>query len=115
MAWLYAASASMVVWALCGAVMGLGRQLGTLRTALLVHLATAPIFSFIASAIHELWYPSFDPLTRAGIVVGVVIALDAAVVAPLLERSYAMFRSVLGTWLPFLLIFAASWLAGVII
>jgi hypothetical protein len=40
--------------------------------------------------------------------------LDALVVAPLFERSYAMFRSVIGTWLPFVVIFAASWAAGVL-
>ena len=42
---------------------------------------------------------------------GIIIALDALVVAPLFERSFAMFRSVIGTWLPFATIFLASWAA----
>ena len=42
---------------------------------------------------------------------GVVMALDVFVVAPLFEGSYAMFRSVIGTWLPFAAIFLASWAA----
>ena len=40
--------------------------------------------------------------------------LDALIVAPLFERSYAMFRSAIGTWLPFLAIFAAVWFAGIV-
>jgi hypothetical protein len=46
-------------------------------------------------------------------ITGFVIALDALVVAPLIERSYAMFRSFIGTWLPFAAIFLASWAAGI--
>jgi hypothetical protein len=37
------------------------------------------------------------------------------VVAPLFEHSYAMFRSALGTWIPFAAIFLASWAAGVVV
>ena len=44
---------------------------------------------------------------------GIVLALDAIVVAPLFERSFAMFRSVIGTWLPFAAIFFASWAASI--
>jgi hypothetical protein len=33
-------------------------------------------------------------------------------VAPVFERSYAMFRSVRGTWLPFGLIFLVTWIVG---
>ena len=42
----------------------------------------------------------------------VVVGLDALLVAPFLEHSYAMFGSVLGTWVPFASIFAASYLVG---
>ena len=40
--------------------------------------------------------------------------LDALVVAPFFEKSCAMFASVIGTWLPFVAIFAACWAAGVV-
>ena len=46
---------------------------------------------------------------------GLIVALDALVVAPLFERSYAMFRSALGTWIPFAAIFLASWAAGALV
>lgn len=41
-----------------------------------------------------------------------VIGLDATVVAPVFEKSYAMFASILGRWLPFPSIFAATYLMG---
>ncbi len=38
--------------------------------------------------------------------------MDALVVAPFFEKSYAIFASPLGMWLPLLSIFAATWLTG---
>ena len=40
---------------------------------------------------------------------------DALVVAPIFEGSYAMFASPLGTWIPFVLIFGATWATGVLV
>ena len=40
---------------------------------------------------------------------GVVVVMDAGLVAPFVERSWDMFRSPIGTWIPFTLIFLASW------
>jgi hypothetical protein len=42
----------------------------------------------------------------------IVVGLDALVVAPFFEGSYAMFRSVIGTWVPFASIAAATYLVG---
>jgi hypothetical protein len=58
--------------------------------------------------------PEFDPPLRAAAITIIVMLLDALVVAPFFERSYGMFRSVIGTWLPFVAIFAAAWAAGVL-
>ncbi len=41
--------------------------------------------------------------------VGLVVGMDALVIAPFLEGTYVMFRSVLGTWVPFALVFAATY------
>jgi hypothetical protein len=43
---------------------------------------------------------------------GIVVGMDAFVVAPLIERSYAMFRSPFGTWIPFASIWLASFFVG---
>ena len=50
----------------------------------------------------------------AAMFVAIVIFLDVFVIALLIERSFEMFRSVLGTWLPFALIFLATWLTGMV-
>jgi hypothetical protein len=58
-------------------------------------------------------YPTASPLrTSLGFDVGIVVALDAFVVTPLIERSYAMFTSPLGTWIPFASIWVSSLLVG---
>jgi hypothetical protein len=46
---------------------------------------------------------------------GLVVNLDLAIVAPLLERNSAMFCSLIGTWVPFAAIFLASWAAGIML
>jgi hypothetical protein len=50
-------------------------------------------------------------VVAAGFVV-VALALDLFLVAPVFERSFEMFGSVIGLWLPQALIFLAAWRAG---
>jgi hypothetical protein len=40
------------------------------------------------------------------------MTMDATIVAPVFEKSYAMFASILGTWLPFPSIFVATYFTG---
>ena len=115
MAWLSLLVAAVIVWGLCGTVMGIGRLLWSTETAIVIHLPAAPIFAFVAAALHTLLFPEFDPSTRAVVMIGVIILLDIAVVAPLMERSFEMFRSVIGTWLPFVLMFLSAWAGGVML
>jgi hypothetical protein len=112
MAWVSLILLTFVLWAACGAVIAVGRRVWSLRTTLLVHLFAAAAFAFAAAAAHKLLAPDFDPVVRAAVMTALIVALDALVVAPLFERSYAMFRSALGTWIPFAAIFVASWAAG---
>lgn len=115
MAWVYLFASGLVLWGLCGATMAIGRRVWSLETTLRVHLVAAPVIAFFVSAIHKSLAPEFDSVLRATAMVGIVIVLDFAVVAPLFERSYAMFRSLIGTWLPFAAIFLASWVAGLVV
>lgn len=114
MAWLYLIGLTLILWGACGGVMSMGRRLWTLDTALRVHLIVAPIIAFLVATLHKVLVPSFDTTLRAAVMTGLVIVLDAALVAPIFERSYAMFRSIIGTWLPFAAIFLASWAAGAV-
>ncbi len=115
MAWVYLLALALVLWGTCGAVIAIGRRLWPLDTVLRVHLIVAPVIAFLVSAAHRLLASDFDPVHRAAAITALVVILDAGVVAPLFERSYAMFRSFIGTWLPFVAIFVASLTAGVVI
>ena len=112
MAWVYLIGLALVLWGACGGVIAIGRRLWSIDTTLRVHLAAAPIIAFLVAAAHRALAPEFDPLLRAAAITIIVMLLDALVVAPLFERSYAMFGSIIGTWLPFATIFLAAWAAG---
>jgi len=105
---------AVVGWGLCGATIGLGRKLTTLHNALIAHAIAAPLIFAGVSAVYFRWFGGTGPAATAALFVGIVIALDVFVSALLVEKSFAMFRSVVGTWLPFALIFLATWLTGVV-
>jgi len=102
----------VVGWALCGATMGIGMATTTLENALVIHAAAAPVIFIVLSVIYFRQFGFWRPLKTAAAFLAVVVALDFFVVALLVERSFDMFRSPVGTWLPFLLIFLSSWFTG---
>jgi len=114
MAWIYLFLLAVVIWGACGGVIYAGRRLWSNDTTLRVHLIAAPIIAFLCAALHAAVVSDFEPLMRAMAMTLIIIALDAFVVAPLFERSYAMLQSAIGTWLPFVVIFAATWAARVL-
>jgi hypothetical protein len=103
---------AIVGWALCGATIGVGRKLTTLRNALVLHAIAAPIIFAVVSLLYFRWFGETGPAVTAAMFVGIVILLDVFVIAWLVEKSFEMFRSFIGTWLPFVLIFLATWLTG---
>ena len=92
--------------------MGVGRQLTSLDATLMIHAVGAPIGFAIVSLVYFKTFGFTSPLRTAAYFLLIVIGLDALVVAPLFEGSYAMFASPLGTWIPFALIFAATYATG---
>jgi hypothetical protein len=102
----------VIGWAICGASIGVGRQLTSMDATLVIHAAVAPFaFGFLTWDYFRR-HPDSRPGTIALTMIGIVVGLDALVVAPFFERSYAMFRSVLGTWIPFGSILASSYVVG---
>jgi hypothetical protein len=103
---------ALVGWAICGATVTVGRPLVSMHATLLIHAVVAPAaFGLLTGR----YYKRFPQALAAGTslkIVGIVVGLDALVVAPFLERSYAMFRSVIGTWVPFASILVTSYLVG---
>lgn len=102
----------VAVWAACGLTMALGRAAFGLEVALAIHLAAAPAISAAATVLCWNHRRHPGPLGTATLLLGVPAALDALVVAPLLEGGFAMFASPVGTWIPLALIFAASLATG---
>ena len=100
-------------WVLCGATMSVAMKLTTLRAALIIHALAAPVIFTALSLSYFRRLGSLSPLRTAAAFLGVVAVMDVLVVALLIERSFEMFKSILGTWLPFLLIFASTWWTGV--
>ena len=103
---------AFIGWALCGAAIGIGRATSTMQTTLIVHAIAAPLIFCAVSYIYFRRFHYTPALKTALIFVLFVTAADAGIVAPFFERSYKMFASILGTWLPFALIFASTFITG---
>ncbi len=104
---------ALIGWALCAATMGIGLATLPLQNALTIHAIGAPIFFTLVSLIYFKRFNYTAPLQTAIIFVGFVIAMDFFVVALLITRSLEMFASLLGTWIPFALIFTSTYVTGV--
>lgn len=99
-------------WMICGSTIAIGRQFLSMASTLIVHAIVAPVAFALLAAHFFHGYPDAGPLRVSLTLVGVVIGLDGVVVAPLVERSYVMFTSPFGTWIPFASIWLASFLVG---
>jgi hypothetical protein len=103
---------AFVGWMLCAATMGIGMAVTSLDNALVVHAIAAPIFFAGISLVYFQKFNFTGPLQTAAIFIAFVVAMDFFVVAMLINRSFEMFTSLLGTWIPFALIFVSTWLTG---
>jgi len=99
-------------WAYCGLLIGLGRQVLSMQTTLLVHAIGAPVGFAALSLRYHRRFADARPWLTAAQFLAVVVLLDLLVVALLIERSLAMFTSPIGTWIPFVFIFAATGISG---
>lgn len=102
----------LIGWGLCGATIAIGRSLTTMETTLIIHAIAAPTFFALLTWFYTTRFHYTTPLQTAFIFLGIVMLMDAGVIAPFAEKSYAMFASLLGTWIPFTLIFASTYVTG---
>jgi hypothetical protein len=105
---------ALVGWALYGATMAISLAKISLNRALTIHAVAAPGIVTAVSAIYFTYFADTGALATALIFVAVVIAMDFFVVALLIQHDAAMFSSFPGTWLPFALIFASTYLVGLL-
>ena len=102
----------LVGWAACGALMGGLMAVGPISTALVVHAIGAPVIFTALTAHLFVRHGARPPLVVAAFFTALVVTLDALVVAWLIQGSFEMFSSVLGTWIPFGLIFVSVFVTG---
>ena len=103
---------AFVGWALCAAIMGIGMSITSLQNSLVAHAIGAPIIFALVSRFYFGKFAYTNPLQTAIIFLSFVMIVDFFVVALIINRSLDMFRSWLGTWLPFVLIFTSTYLTG---
>ncbi len=105
-------SLAVMVWAICGAIMGVGLAVTTEAVTLTVHAIGAPVFAALAAVAYQRYDGAFAPLAVAAGFVAVALVLDVALVSLVIIGDFSMFESVWGVWVPMALIFAAAWAAG---
>lgn len=101
-------------WILCAATMGALLHLVSFTVALVLHAIAAPLFFAALAWNYFRARGARDPLPTAIAWTAVVMLLDLVILAVGLERSFAMFRSIAGTWLPLSLIFGVTWAIGAV-
>ncbi len=102
----------LVGWALCGSIVFIGREVASIDTALTVHAIGSPVIFTALSWIYFSRFGYTKPLTTASVFLGIVIFMDVFLVALVIERSLEMFGSLIGTWIPWVLIFLSTYLTG---
>jgi hypothetical protein len=112
--WLIVLFFAFIGWILCFATIGIGRSLTSMQNTLIIHAIAAPIIFTCLSFIYFRKYNFTSPLATAGIFLGFIVLMDFFVVAIVINKSFEMFTSFLGTWLPFTSIFLSTYLTGVI-
>ncbi|MCQ1535400.1 hypothetical protein FTO70_06800 [Methanosarcina sp. KYL-1] len=103
---------AFAIWALCGAIMGIGLAVTSERNALIAHAIGAPI---IAAAVSLFYFKRFNytsPLETAVIFLSFAVFMDIFVISGLILGSFEMFSSIPGTWIPLALIFFSTFLTG---
>ena len=93
----------------------IGRQIWTMETTLIVYAIGSAIIAVALSLIYFTYFAYTTPLQTATIFTLSAILLDVIIVATFIEKSYEMFASPIGTWIPFALMFLATYLTGSLI
>jgi hypothetical protein len=102
----------LIGWGMCGATIAFGRSLTNMETTMIIHACDVPVIFGLLSWNYFTRFHYTTPLQTAFIFLGIVMVMDGGVVAPFMEKSYTMFSSLLGTWIPFALIFTSTYVTG---
>jgi len=112
---LILAALGLLGWALCGAIMFIGMSIMSIETTLIVHAIGAPVIFSLISLFYFKKFRFTSPLQTAVLFLLIVILLDFFLVALVINKSMEMFQSLIGTWIPFVLIFLSTYITGMIV
>jgi menaquinone-dependent protoporphyrinogen oxidase len=101
-----------VGWAACAALMGVLLQISRVGVALGFHAVAVPVVFALVAQRYFRPRGARSAMSTALAFVAIVALLDLIIVAGFAQRNLAMFGSVIGTWVPFSLIFAVTWVTG---
>ncbi len=105
----------LIGWAICGSIIGIGRKLTTLRNTLIIHAVGVIIIFAIISLIYFKYFHYTNPFQTAVFYTLMAILLDGLIIAPFVEKSFKMFTSIIGTWIPFAFIFFTTYFTGLLV
>jgi hypothetical protein len=106
---------AFIGWALCTAAMVIPMITINVETALVIHAVGAPVIFTTVSLNYFKKFNYTSPGRTGLIFVGFVIFMDFFLVAMIVMRSFEMFASLLGTWIPFTLIFISTFVTGLLV
>jgi hypothetical protein len=102
----------LVGWGLCGSIIGIFRNITSMENTLIIHAIGVPIIFGLLAWLYFSKFNYTTPLQTAAFFFLFAILMDFFVIAIFVEKSFAMFASILGTWIPFALIFLVTYLVG---
>ncbi len=103
---------ALIGWGICGAMINIGRSTIGMDATLIVHAIAVPIVFGALSFLYHRYFHYTRPALTGLIFMLSAMLLDGGIIAPFAEKSFAMFASILGSWIPFGLIFLATYLVG---
>lgn len=106
---------ALIAQMLCWAIMVIGQMVTSIENTLIAHAIGAPIIAIVVSWIYYAKFNYTTPLQTALVFVFVVIIMDVFIVALLIEKSFEMFTSPIGTWIPISSIFLATYFTGLFV
>lgn len=106
---------AFIGWAICAAIMGIGMNILSIKTTLIIHLIVGPIAFAILSYIYHKKFNYTKPLITAMFFTYFAIIVDFLLVALVINKSLDMFKSLIGTWIPFILIFIITYIIGIMV
>jgi len=103
---------ALIGWALCGGVIAIGRNVTTMKTTLIIHAVAVPIIFSILSWFYHRKFNYTSPVVTGLVFLCFAFLMDFFVVAMFIEKSLDMFKSIIGVWIPFTLIFFLTFIIG---